>query len=169
MQLPSNIDTSPHAKRWTRISEEQGRKELKSVSTTAFARRQPCFLDSHVHCLMVGRFTPMTRCANFRVGFKTKVASRNHYHPYIPFPYNSLFLLAVNPANIYGEQFYGCRIFCVLAANCKSGPISCSITAEWNWFQRTVCEWCVWRVKYRNPSETFSVGSCQFYDISAST
>ena len=91
-QLLSIFDTSPHAKRWTRISEEQGRIELKSVSTTAFARLQSCFFDSHAHCLMMLRLTLMTRCANFRLGFETKIASRNHYHLYTPFPYNSLFL-----------------------------------------------------------------------------
>ena len=91
-QLLSIFDISPHAKRWTRISEEQGRIELKSVSTTAFARLQSCFFDSHAHCLMMLRLTLMTRCANFRLGFKTKIASRNHYHLYTPFPYNSLFL-----------------------------------------------------------------------------
>jgi len=33
----------------------------------------------------------MTQCANFRVGFETKVASQNQYHLYTPFPYNPLF------------------------------------------------------------------------------
>ena len=35
---------------------------------------------------MMLRLRLMTRCANFRLGFKTKVASRNHYFLYTPFP-----------------------------------------------------------------------------------
>lgn len=115
--------------------------ELRSVSTTAFARLQPCFFDSHAHCLMIGRLTLMTRCATSVYALRPRWLLEATTIFTLHFPTIPSSCVRLRLRTFHGERFHGRGTFCVLAANCK------------------ICErWVVWRVKSRNTFETFSVG-----------